>query len=457
MLKRAIPTGGTLIRQFGCALLIWLAAAVAPAAAKDLVLFDFERGGLSDDWSAVRNIQVSRQPLAAPPPPAGEGAPQGAALDISTKGSGGLYAKSGRIPADWLKYRDLTFWMYRSPDEAARHPTSHLEVQLLEANAHAHFWRKVDVDHTGWKRYTVPLRWMRWGNGCVPRWDHLDRIGFWFRDAAEVEIDAVALVEGTEPRSAELSADELRNVAFPGAKADEIKAAQTKNIWLLSDARTLNEPQLVKHLEAVADSIFRELPFLPRPETATPLLVFATRDEYRQFVPRFAAQLNSAGAPPTSGGFSLQGVSTSYWDETQGTLRPVYTHEFAHGLLARSLRIPNSGEWLHEGLASHFQMRFHPQKDLPQIVSQGLKDEPRLSDLCSGKKIALNQYWQAMTVVELLLSHETYRQHWPELIAAFQKSGSTNLEPHLESVLHTTWPQFTQDWQAYCRKQFPAD
>jgi hypothetical protein len=140
-------------------------------------------------------------------------------------------------------------------------------------------------------------------------------------------------------------------------------------------------------------------------------------------------------------------------------LRPVYAHEYVHGLLSQAALVPNSGEWFQEGLATHFQMQFHPQKGLSRQIAQDLQNEAKLAplaDVCNGKKVALNQYWQALTVVDLLLAHESYRPQLPALVAAFQKSGSTDLGPQLEPVLHTTWPEFTTAWKEYCRKAHAA-
>jgi hypothetical protein len=189
-----------------------------------------------------------------------------------------------------------------------------------------------------------------------------------------------------------------------------------------------------------------------------PFLVIApTRDAYRKFVTDFVTALNSQIAPPASDGFTFHGVAASYWDPQQGTLRPVYTHEYVHAALAEAMRIDNQGEWLHEGLGTYYQMKFHPQANLKQIVQQGLQAPDYMTPLprlCNGEAISNRRYWQAMTLVELLLSEPKYRQQLPQLIEALRNSKSTNLEPHLKPVLKTDWAQLTDDWRKHCQKHY---
>ena len=62
--------------------------------------------------------------------------------------------------------------------------------------------------------------------------------------------------------------------------------------------------------------------------------------------------------------------------------------------------------------------------------------------------------WQALTVIELLITDEAYRQQWPALIAAFQESGSTDIGPHLGPVLKTNWKEFEERWENHCRRVY---
>ncbi|MDQ3621808.1 MAG: hypothetical protein M3463_04865 [Verrucomicrobiota bacterium] len=154
-----------------------------------------------------------------------------------------------------------------------------------------------------------------------------------------------------------------------------------------------------------------DLPFLEESSDLAPLLVFSSRDAYRAFPARLAAKLNAEATVPRAGGFTVFGIATSFWDPEQGSLRPVYTHEFVHALLSDRLRLDNRGEWLHEGLASRYQLRFHPQENFGAIVADGLAAASRrlpLERLCDGQPIPSNRYWQALTVAGMLLQQEKY-------------------------------------------------
>lgn len=105
-----------------------------------------------------------------------------------------------------------------------------LEFRILEKDGVAGFWRRVDLSHEGWKKVVLPLRWFRYGTGRVPRWDRIDRFQFWFRDEARLWIDTLTLQEGRTDCSAELSAEDLRDVAFPKAGPQEVKVRQTDQV-----------------------------------------------------------------------------------------------------------------------------------------------------------------------------------------------------------------------------------
>ena len=150
----------------------------------------------------------------------------------------------------------------------------------------------------------------------------------------------------------------------------------------------------------------------------------------------------------------MHGISASSWDDKLRTLRPVYTHEFVHGQLSRGIRLPSRGDWLHEGLASRYQLQFYPQQGFAAIVKAGASDDGLhlpLDKLCSGASIPTDRYWQAATVVEMMLTHDKYRPQIARLFGEFQKVGSTNLAGHLKPVLNTDWDGLTADWKAYCQ------
>jgi hypothetical protein len=435
-------------------LLGWAPASLAQEAARPVVLFDFEQQELGKTWGAQGPVRVARKPV--PSPTAGAGlVPAGQGAEIQAAPRSVFFTREGQAPKDWRKYETLEFWVYRSPAEAQRAATSVIDVQVAEKGPHAIFSRRLDLTHQGWSKISLRLGWFRSTGGRVPRWDQIDRLQFHFRDQANIWLDSVALQQGKADRSSELSEDELRELAFPGAGKDAVRVKRTDEVVILTNVAELELDKLATHLAKVSAAVFRDLPFLEKPATPPYLIVFRSREEYQAFPPRFAQKLSAVSGPPQSGGYTIQGIATSFWDPVQGTLRPVYTHEFVHALVERTAFLPNKTEWFQEGLANRYQLQFHPQRNWRQIVLGGLQNENQRSPLrvlCTGQPISGDHYWQAVTVMDTLLSAAPYQKKFPDLVAAFQKSGSTDLGPQLAAVLQTDWDTFEKTWRNHCQK-----
>lgn len=442
---------GYLIRRIGC-VAICLAAASC-ARAEEQSLFDFEQGALGDAWSASGKIGAKR--IASPAPSDGDarGTPRGQALEIATAGGAGLFARAGQVKLKWPDVEAISVWVYRSPAEARARPQSTVELQFYEADGKARFWRKVDVAHVGWQRYDVPLKWLRWGDGRIPDWRHVDRFGFYFRDGATLAIDNIA-AETSAADSAYFSAEDLQQLAF--AADAKVQVAPADGLMLLTDVRSFDADALLAHFGKVSDDVLKTFS-LPRPIRAIPILVFNNENDYRDFPVKLGQKQNAAAARPTSGGYAVCGIATSFWDPRQGTLRPVFTHEFVHALLSHAAQLDNRGDWLQEGAATYFQMKYHRQKDLNQIVAQGIADRTAhlpLDELASGQRIPQNRYWQAMTLVELLITDEALAKQHPALMAEVSKTGNTDLRTHIEPIFHSNWPALTTRWRKHCERAY---
>jgi len=432
--------------------------------ADEQVIFDFEATPLGEHWGAFRNIAATRAGI--PTPPAADAkardvaVPADNGVHVETSGSAGMVSSQGELPTDWRRFRSLSFWVYRDPVVAREQPTSTFEVRLSDSDNRVAFWRRVEVSHEGWKRIELPLRWMRWGEGRIPRWSDVARLGFWFRDPADLWIDSIAVTPGKDAEAAEIGPKDLFDLAFPGADPARIVVVQTGDYLVLTNARDVEPYRLGQHLDEVVAAVRRDLPFLDRHAERAKMLIFATRREFQEFTPRFAEKLGGVAPPPAADGFTTQAIATSFWDPEFGTMRPVFTHEFVHSLVAQGTRLPNSQEWFHEGYATLVQRRFHPQVNLPDLVRQGLADPTLrlpLARLCDGKMIPLNAYWQAMTVVEMLLANPKYSKHVPELIKLFAEKGSTDLGPHLTELLGSDWLQLTDDWITHCQRTYAVE
>ena len=379
--------------------------------------------------------------------------PEGAAVHVSTSGKGVFLTTKGLTPRDWSDMETISFWVLRAERDA---PPTTVELQIYGTNPQAKFWRKLVIDHHGWKMISVQLRWMRWGNFHVPEWKDISRFGIYFRDAGDVWVDSISLEDASQALGATLVSKDLAEIAFPD-RADRVKQIDSKDVVLVTADAELNTDELTNHLSSVAQQVRADFSFLQRNQSSPKLVILPTRADYRQFVLDYAGALNSKSALPKSGGFTIQDVAASFWDPKFGTLRPVYTHEYVHGLLCHILQFQNASDWLHEGAAAYYQLKAHPQTNFSDIVRKGIEDRnfsTPLETLCNGKRIPLNRYWQAVTIIDLLLTDAAYRQRLPDLIAAFRRNGSTDLGPTLMSVFNTTWDQFTTDWRSHCRMRY---
>ena len=410
------------------------------------VLFDFEKDALGDGWTAGGDVQASREAAA------GKHA-AGQALRIRAGGPGGVYTKAAGVPGDWSGFSHVSFRV--CPVSASGDDPVVMELQVLEGDGRTRFWRKIELAKPGWQSVEVRLAAMRWGAGRVPQWDAVSRLGFYLRSKGEVWIDDVAVLPAGQ-RAAEWSPKELTELAFGADGAAKAKQACNDDLLLMSDAADLDADKLAAHLTKVAQAVYADFPQAKARRGPAMLLVFADHKSYQDFTLRLAGELASEAAPPKSDGYTLQGIATSYYSEQAGTLRPTYTHEYVHALLGRALRLQNSGEWLQEGLAVRYQLRFHPQANVGEIIRQGLDDANYrlpLATLCNGKPIPMNRYWQAMSVADMLLGHERYAKRVPALVEAIVKAGSTDLGPHLQPVLEGDWPALEADWRTWCGKK----
>lgn len=437
------------------ALLAGCAAWAEEPAERVLLAFD----GSDPAGSWVTSGKSEHAVADAPAPSGAEGSgPAGKALSLKMAPGGAVASQGFDLPADWRAFQALSLWVFRDPAEALRRPGGRLEVQVLEEGGGARFRRTVELQHTGWCRLWLPLRWFRWGDGRVPRWDRVARLLFACPDGGELSLDSVALVPGAGAGASDLSAEDLRALAFPGAADGSVRTVASPDVLLLTDAPELDPDKLAAHLAGVKRAVYETFPFLEPPCVTPVVIVFRTNDTYQDFTPRLARQLNALAAEPQANGFTILGIATSSWHAELRQDRPVYAHEYVHALLALSALLPNRGDWMQEGLATLFQLRFHPQEGLAELVAKGvanLKAHQPLPKLCGGDRLPLGLYWQAMTVWETLRGSERWAPRLGGLFQAVRDSGSSDLGRHL-GVLGATWEELDAAWQAHCAAKYGA-
>lgn len=384
--------------------------------------------------------------------------PEGRAVRLRGETGGGFAVNATSIAADWRQVESIGLWLHRSAEEAKEHPTVELTLRLSEEDQKASFWRRIEVSHVGWQKLVLPLEWFVWSEGRMPHWDKVRLVGVQLRDPGTVTLDTVWTEPSAQPRDEFLATESLTKLAFPKLDSSNIRTFETRDVQLVTNAKSLELERLATHLSTVAQRLHHELPFLSDPSRGAVLFVFQERVEYQRFAPRIARQLNSRLDPPEAGGYTLQGISSSWWDEKQGSLRPVYTHEFVHSYLSRTLPLSTTGDWLQEGLAAHIQLEFHPQENLNQLVRDGLKSSSTpFAELCSGRPINTSRYWQAATLWRMFLGEPNYQSKLKELLERLAAANSTDLGPHLEPLWGTNFDKLTADWRAFCEQQFRRD
>lgn len=384
--------------------------------------------------------------------------PDGKAVRLRGESGGGFAVNATSLAADWRRVESIGLWLHRSADEAKEHPTVELALRLSEKDQKASFWRRIEVSHVGWQKLVLPLEWFVWSEGRMPRWEKVTLVGVQLRDPGVVTLDTIWTEPLDQPRDGFPATDNLAKLAFPKLDSSKLRTLETRDVQLVTNAKSLEMERLATHLGTVAQRLHRELPFLTKPSRGAVLFVFQERAEYQRFAPRIARQLNSHLDPPEASGYTLQGISSSWWDEKQGSLRPVYTHEFVHGYLARTLPLSTTGDWVQEGLAAHIQLAFHPQENLSQLVRDGLKSSSTpLVELCNGRPINTSRYWQAATLWQMFLSEPRFQSKLKELVERLAAANSTNLGPHLEPLWGTDFDKLTVNWRAFCEQQFCRD
>lgn len=381
--------------------------------------------------------------------------PEGRAMRLRGESGGGFSINAKEIASDWRDLESIGLWLHRSAEEAKEHPTVELVLRLAEEDQKASFWRRLEVSHVGWQKLVLPLEWFVWSDGRMPRWEKVRRIGIELRDPGTVTLDTVWVEPSAQRRNEFPATERLVKLAFPQLDPSMLRTLETRDVQIVTNAKSLELESLAAHLGTVAKRLHYELPFLAEPSRGAVLFVFQERSEFKRFAPRHARQLSTHLEAPETAGFTLQGISSSWWDEKQGSMRPVYTHEFVHGYLARTLPLSSTGDWLQEGLAAYVQMEFHPEANLNRLIRDELKSSKSpLAELCDGRRIGTSRYLQAATLWKMLLSEERFRSKLKELMERLAAANSTKLGPHLEPLWGTDFEKLTDEWRKFCEQHF---
>ncbi len=384
---------------------------------------NFEQlGQLGDRWSASQGMRLER--VDVPVEVRHEGVER-RMLKVDAV-AGGYFASQPDFPRCRFHAATTVKFRVEVPAATAANPLV-FEFQVYATEKRAWRWKKVTIDAPGWRTVELPTKYFRHSPAAYLRWEETRRFAFRFRNAGRLNLDTIELVDASFlTRPGELSLDEIGELAF-GEKAQIHKG---KTFAVITDEPSLKPEETLAALDQMLAMVLADFPGLKAPKTLSPLLVFSDEAGYRAFWSKLAAKFNSAGPSPKSDGYSMLGIAGSFYDARLGSVRPVYVHEACHALITRLFGIASEGDWLHEGLANYYQLRWTKQ-DLRGIAKTLVAQRRlvQLEGLLNGRPIAMENYAQAALFIDWIMANITRKERFLPAIRYMAKQGSTAFDP----------------------------
>jgi hypothetical protein len=331
------------------------AAALVTLAARaedppPVVLCDFEKGEPVDGWN-IKTLTVAEVET-----PTGRGLKLVGAADADAK-----YVGSISHACDVHDWRTARAFAMRARVDA-KQPVEMRVIALRDPGPGA-LLRRFTLPPGDWRDVVLELRDFRDdGSDQAGSFASVGRIVLrWDEGAGEVTIDDLRLLPGDRGAlSCTATPEQLSQLAFGAAKA---RTLESDHFVLIDDVLALSDADAMKLLARLEEGlkVLSERYGL-RGELGdkVPFFLFATRDEYAEFVPRLGEHFGATVTPPKADGYSIFGMGMGWFDAKQGWNRPVFVHEGLHGAIHRLLGVANNSNWVQEGLASAVQVRLHP-------------------------------------------------------------------------------------------------
>lgn len=325
----------------------------------------------------------------------------------------------------------------------------------------------------GWTQLCWPLCQWRWGNERVGRWDEVRALVLVVENQrGQICLDGVRIRPGEVGDANYLvrfQGRQLAVLAFGASDAnyrlyeegDVLVGTNAGDVFSSDDLHLLGRQ--IGQVDAWMGRVFGAS---YRPVTDAPpaaMLIFRDSADYSAFFRRLGQAWNVNIAPPSSAGYTVQGVSASTYNRRFGIRRPVYIHEAVHSLAARNIRLRpgvRQVSWLQEGLANYIQVGLYPSSlDVRTYVTNfALPIDPRgkgvfvpLHTLFAGP-VEASQYAQAASVVAFLLEKHP---EWMAPIARDLADGCDSLEAFKRVSVSPADVQ--KEWLEWGRKAYPPD
>jgi hypothetical protein len=381
---------------------------------------NFEQPGkLGDSWMASEGMRLER--VLVPVTVKHEGVDDNI-LQVDAV-AGGYFATQPNFHRRRFHAATAVKFRAEAPNATAANPLV-FEFQVYSTERRAWRWRKVTIDGPGWRTIELPTRFFRHSPSSHVKWEETRQLAFMFRNAGRLNVDMIELVDapyGDFP--AELLPKEIGRMAF-GSKA---RIHRGKHFMIITDEPRLKPTLTFEALDHMKSLLMADFPGLRSPPRPPVLLIFSKEARYREFWGQLAEAFNSTGPRPESDGYSMLGISGSFFDPRQGSIRPVFAHEGCHALLTHAVGLASEGDWLQEGLATYYQLRCGKQ-DLGPLAKRLIAERSLvpLGQLLNGKPIDVAQYAQAALFIDWIMAHPTRKARLLPAMRAMAKQGSTN-------------------------------
>lgn len=420
---------------------------VAQEVEEQTALFDdFDTVAIGDRWSLIGQDATASRVDA--PADSGISGVAGKVLNVDFVPQS-ILAMKQEVPWPQLEEPSAIRLCVRALEANEADP-ERLEIRVYSRERRAWRWYKVMLSNTSWQQLELPLRWFRYSESSHVDWSEAQRFAVFSSTQGSVQFDKIELVQDQERIGSNLVPNELSELAFGARGHVTIRGP----FALITDADDLEEETILAKLEELQRSVDEMLGDYEYEEGSIPLIVFSQEPDFQAFFPKLGAVLQATVRPPRTQGFTVFSIACCVRSDEFGPIRPIYVHETCHALLAERLGIDNSSEWLHEGLASHFQSRLMAQdENRKQAAADVLRSPAAWDKLLSGSPIELSDYAEAMFIIEWLQQDAATQERFVKSLANVRQAGSTKFDELILEVCGKPLDEARADWLKYVETQ----
>jgi len=424
----------------------FVARAEDPAA---VVLCDFEKGEPTDGWS-IKTLGVAEVET-----PSGRGLKLIGSADPDAK-----YVGAISRACDVRDWRTARAFAMRARVDAKQ--TVAMRVMALRDPGPGALLCRFTLAPGDWRDVVLELRDFRDdGSDQAGSFASVGRLVLrWDEGAGEVTIDDLRLLPGDRGAlSCTATPEQLRRLAFGDAKA---RTLESDHFVLLDDVLALSDAdakKLLARLEEGLKVLSERYGVRGELGDKVPFFLFATRDEYAEFVPRLGEHFGATVTAPKADGYSIFGMGMSSFDANQGWDRPVLVHEGLHGAIHRLLGVANNSNWVQEGLAAAVQVRLHPSSmDRKKLADSFSKRGGWLvpwAQCFAEPGAVLSRYPQYLSVMDFLADRHAadLPKVWDE-IRALREPMHSAAPDAIAKALGTDAAKLEEEWFAWGAKYY---